>query len=385
MRITRSLLLFALALGGCAWDAPREAREGSLRADGALPPLDLGPGPDRGPPTPACADDVQTLFGEDGGWVGEGPVTREAPRLPVDCGASGRGAVFAFRSAEGGAWRFSSEGSSLVDTVVSLLAGCDANALLLACNDDTDRGTQAVLEATVQPGQLVYVVVSSFGGGEEGLARLAVTPVGAPLPGDPCDVDAPEACGAALACWWSDGARVPVCQAPRPRQVDERCAPDDRIGPCVDGALCLGEGAEARCVAGGGGCPPGVVAGDLEQFRQGEARWVVGSADVQSGGVLAACLSGEQRRHRIWRLLITQGGRYVFETRAPQRDRAVDTVLEVALVCGPGRALACDDDGGSSTFSRAELDLSAGMDVFVKVSAFGPGEVGAFSLVVTRQ
>ncbi len=370
-------LCAALTLSACAWDAPREARFGSLDLGVAG---DATPRADRGAPLPCALPVTEIAPGPEGALADLTPGLRPLPNAA--CGEAGPQALFSFTAPSAGTWRFDSAESVSDDTTVSVLDGCRADARQLICNNDLTDRAWARLDLRLAAGEQVYVVVAPTVPDARAPVRLTVRPVTGGAEGEPCDVDDPGACDDGLACWWARGA-LTVCQRPRPRALGEACAEDGRIGPCVDG-VCRGEGPDAQCQPTAQ-CPPSVFPSELAPFQVDGDRWEVSQVPLGEGEWQPACLSGAPRAHSIWRLEVPSAGLYVARTSQPPRAPQVDTVLALSTQCDTGEWLACDDDSGRSTYSEGQARLSAGETLFIQVSPFSAGEVGIFDLVVERR
>lgn len=384
----RALLVttFALSgLAGCAWDPPRDARQ-ALRTDASFEPPDQGvPEPDQGPPErcdPAITVlDARNAVGPDR-WVVEGTIEPGSGGWAPACGgSSGAEAVFALPAPTAGRWIINTAGSAF-DTVLALYDGCEpAQASLLACNDD-EQGLTSGLDVRLD-GASIHIVVDAFSPTEGGTFALDVRRHTLRREGEVCAIEAAD-CEADLACWWGDEA--PVCWRPEPRFEGDRCAPDGRIGACVEGTRCQGEGPAARCVREDAACPNGIPFDDLNQQQVEDNVWRTDDERLGGGVELSSCLfGGEVRPTRVWRFEAVEAGWYRVATFR-SGGGPIDTVLDVSSGCvDPALSLVCDDDGGEGVFSAAELALEAGQVVYIKVSNYGfSDEGGRFGLRVTR-
>ncbi|MDE0447091.1 MAG: hypothetical protein OXH96_10495 [Spirochaetaceae bacterium] len=77
---------------------------------------------------------------------------------------------------------------------------------------------------------------------------------------------------------------------------------------------------------------------------------------------------------------IRRSGKYVFETRSVAGQPYVDTQLDVIITDGYTKS---DDDGGAGLYSRVEVCIERGQNVFARVSGFFRDE-GYYELDVSR-
>ena len=109
-------------------------------------------------------------------------------------------------------------------------------------------------------------------------------------------------------------------------------------------------------------------------------------ANTQDSGINESYCGRTNSEVAVFSFNAPTAGTWVFETGAVTDQPNLDTVLELRSYCSFGRPndIACDDDGGPNTFSRAETNMQLGETVYIVVGGFG-GQSGAFSLSATER
>ncbi len=348
-----------------------------------------------------------------GPGVARGDTAAAATRRVASC-AAGAGAhdTYAWTAPEAGTYTFDTAGSPYDTALFLLAADCDEE---LACNDDRD-GLQSYIERDFEAGEAVVIGVGGYRGARGGY----VLNIGRLVEADDCPAaDLGDGLGGRLASVLAEdlnGGIESSCVDPETPDIGfEWVAPaDDRyffhtFGSLAETAIAVREGAcdgaELACAADYGGTrgdtPVSNQAGLELDLAAGAAVTVVveasgeGEAHVGIAGRTAACPEveldgaeggplGEVARGTTvgapTRMMasclpsaaqVTLGwtapvaGTYVFHTDGSSYDTSL-----MVLDGDCGEELACDDDGGEGTLSRATAELAAGQRVTVVVGGF---------------
>lgn len=344
---------------------------------------------------------------------------RAGTRRVASCAAGGGAHVtLAWTAPEAGTYIFDTVGSGY-DTALFLLApDCDAE---LVCNDDDD-GLLSRVERRFEGGESVVIGVGGYRGARGGftlnLARRIESDVcpAADLggqTGEPLGVARSEDFDdGRLSCGADDGGSIGYTWA---APADDRyifhtfgsaadSAVEVRAGGC-DGEV-LACAADYRGVRGDTPVSDqaaveldlaageavvvaveGRIEGDValsihgrreacpgDDLGDGLGELARGSTVGAPTYMMASCLPTAAQVAYRW--TAPAAGRYVFHTAGSDYDTSL-----MILADGCGDELACDDDGGDGTLSRAAVELEAGAAVTVIVGGFR-GRSGDFVLAV---
>ena len=110
-------------------------------------------------------------------------------RVAPSCGFEAENdLLFTFTAPQAGTYSFSTEGSTVTDTVMSLIDGAECSDTELACNDDDGNSFSSRITAELTEGQEVMIVVESWAG-EEGEVQLQIA-AGSERPAFECETAA---------------------------------------------------------------------------------------------------------------------------------------------------------------------------------------------------
>ncbi|MFO7565660.1 MAG: hypothetical protein R6X02_23660 [Enhygromyxa sp.] len=343
-----------------------------------------------------------------------GAVEGGAGEISGTCGGNGKEAAYTWTAPEGGLYIFDTFGSNY-DTVLYLReASCGGDQI--ACNDQGGIGNQSRVEAVLEAGETVYVVVDNYSAFNEGgdytlninqfqcpLADNlgAMLPVMAQGSVDVGPGDIAGSCGGngqeAAYLWTAphDGVFV----------IDTYGSDYDTVLHVREGDTC--EGQELACKDSGGqeeilielvaGQTIYVVvdkystanAGDyvlnIDEFQCPDAVELVGELPLQeqgsvtsgSGEIKGSC--GGNGNEGVYLFTAPEVGSYTFTTAGSNYD----TVLYIHDGDCLGVELECDDsfdDGGE----EITLNLATGQTVYVVVDNYYTSDEGDYVLNVTQ-
>lgn len=122
----------------------------------------------------------------------------QPPCAPLS-GLPGKDRVFVWTPTESNTYTIQTRGSH-PNPVLSIFSGCEFNAQLLNCDDDSGAGLNSEFTLFASAGTAYYIAVSSASDLFDGTFELSVSPV-SPLPEDPeCTFSNNHECGARAVC-----------------------------------------------------------------------------------------------------------------------------------------------------------------------------------------
>jgi len=262
---------------------------------------------------PTCCPTGNLMSGL-GDSVASGTLTGESGTLG-GCGGPGPEQTYSWVVPNTGGFIFDTEGSP-TDTVISLReATCDGDNL--GCDDDGGTGNTSQVTSQLTAGEMIVVVVDSYGMGGDFQLNIHETEAGRCTDGRDNDGNGTQDCG------------------------DPACA------------------THPTC------CPTGDLMSGLGQS-------VASGTLMGASGTLGGCGGPGPEQTYSW--VVPNTGGFIFDTEGSP----IDTVISLRDATCDGDNLGCDDDGGTGNTSKVTSQLTAGEMLVVVVDSYGMG--GDFQL-----
>ncbi len=275
-------------------------------------------------------------------------------------------ATYSWTAPEHGIFLFDTNSSSYDTILLALRNDCDGEEI--ACDDDSGDGSRSQFQMEMQQGEVIILVIDGYSS-HTGSYQLNITQLCMPdCENKECGDDG---CGGSCGeCQPNAECIDGLCDVCVPFDCTAReCGADGcggSCGDCPEGEKCSDDGA---CFTY---CP----VDDLGSLTGNAV--VTGTTSGRDDDFSPSCQNSSNAGDITYTWQAPETGTFVIDTD----NSSFDTVLTILSQSCLGEELACDDDGGVSTRSRIEIELTEGDVIVIVIDGYSSNS-GSFVLNIT--